>query len=332
MVTRILKELQSDLNNLKNVSHHLNDNNLNPYHLEGDVYSHTMMVLNNLLRNISHPSTELILAVLLHDVGKSITRFVKDDKVYFTGHEGVGFYMANDILKRLEEKFKFDRLKVLKLILGHNLIYINKWHHLDYEDFDFIADMLELISDDRNGRITTIERKFKLGTKKKLATPKEDKEVIIMCAPAGAGKSTYIKNNLKDYFVVSRDEIVEEYGRKKYGNMDYVDLFRKIRENNEQLLIDEFLNEKIKESKNYNKVVIDMTNVANKRQKQFVHSYSKWNRKLVVLNPGFNEIMKRNNSRKIIGKKINEDIIIDMMKKFIYPNTNWFHNIEWVID
>ena len=68
------------------------------YHPEGDVFVHTMLMLEHM----ALPSLELAWSVLLHDVGKPLTRTVGEDGVaHFYGHEHAGAEMAEVILKRL---------------------------------------------------------------------------------------------------------------------------------------------------------------------------------------------------------------------------------------
>jgi len=70
------------------------------YHPEGDVYVHTMMMLERL-----QPGCELSLAlgVLLHDIGKPATfREQSCGKISFHGHDKVGAEMSRVILRRLK--------------------------------------------------------------------------------------------------------------------------------------------------------------------------------------------------------------------------------------
>lgn len=66
------------------------------YHPEGDVYVHTLLVLDKL----EQPSAELALAALLHDVGKPPTQTF-EDRIRFNGHEVVGAEMTEAICRRL---------------------------------------------------------------------------------------------------------------------------------------------------------------------------------------------------------------------------------------
>lgn len=70
------------------------------FHPEGDVYTHTMIMLELL-----EPTAplDLCLATLLHDIGKPATRTVDEDtgRPRFNGHDKIGAEMAGSILRRL---------------------------------------------------------------------------------------------------------------------------------------------------------------------------------------------------------------------------------------
>lgn len=84
------------------------------FHPEGDVWVHTMMMLDSLPE---HPSATLALGVLLHDVGKPPT-FRIAERIRFDGHVEAGVKMAGDILRRL--KFSNDEIaQALALVANH---------------------------------------------------------------------------------------------------------------------------------------------------------------------------------------------------------------------
>jgi poly(A) polymerase len=66
------------------------------FHPEGDVWTHTLLMLDGLRQ----PSPTLAWAVLLHDVAKPTT-FQKTDRIRFNGHAELGAKMAVRILNRL---------------------------------------------------------------------------------------------------------------------------------------------------------------------------------------------------------------------------------------
>jgi len=74
------------------------------FHPEGDVFRHTMIMLDEL----EHPSIDLAYAVLLHDVGKPATASIGPDKstggqrIRFDRHAAVGADMTEVIMRRLK--------------------------------------------------------------------------------------------------------------------------------------------------------------------------------------------------------------------------------------
>lgn len=73
------------------------------YHPEGDVLTHTLIMLDLMIRPVEESpsiSIELALAVLLHDIGKPPT-FTIRDRIRFDNHCFVGMRMAIEIGQRL---------------------------------------------------------------------------------------------------------------------------------------------------------------------------------------------------------------------------------------
>jgi poly(A) polymerase len=85
------------------------------YHPEGDVFVHTLLLLQNLPQPC--PAT-LAWGALLHDVGKPPTFRIAPDRVRFDGHVEVGVKMAEDICRRL--RFSGDDTdQILALVNQH---------------------------------------------------------------------------------------------------------------------------------------------------------------------------------------------------------------------
>lgn len=73
------------------------------WHPEGDVYTHTLMMLDAMGCGEGPISLELALAVLLHDIGKPSCREVDSTgRIRFSGHDKAGAELAGIILKRLK--------------------------------------------------------------------------------------------------------------------------------------------------------------------------------------------------------------------------------------
>lgn len=77
------------------------------FHPEGDVWTHTRLMVSLLPEQVSAP---LILSVLLHDIAKPATYSFdeKAQRIRFSGHEKLGAEMAESILSRL----RFSRREI----------------------------------------------------------------------------------------------------------------------------------------------------------------------------------------------------------------------------
>jgi poly(A) polymerase len=89
------------------------------FHPEGDVWTHTLMMLDGL----ENPTPTLALGVLLHDVGKPRTFSVRE-RIRFDNHVEVGAKMAEEICKRLRLSSR-ETERVIELVR----------HHLRFKDF-----------------------------------------------------------------------------------------------------------------------------------------------------------------------------------------------------
>jgi poly(A) polymerase len=85
------------------------------YHPEGDVFVHTLLLLEKLPAGASKT---LAWGALLHDVGKPSTFRVAPDRIRFDGHAAVGVKMAEAICRRL--RFSNDETdQILALVENH---------------------------------------------------------------------------------------------------------------------------------------------------------------------------------------------------------------------
>ena len=87
------------------------------FHPEGDVFVHTRLMLSLLKDN---PSIELVLGVLLHDIGKPATYSFDEaaDRIRFNGHDKLGGEMSNQILRDL--KFSNSIIEdVVQMVANH---------------------------------------------------------------------------------------------------------------------------------------------------------------------------------------------------------------------
>jgi len=135
-----------------------------PHHCY-DVWNHTLAVINN----IEEQDLELIMAALLHDIGKPFS--YQDEEVrHFHGHPEVSEQMARKILERLKYDQGFIQ-KVCYLVRTHdNKIDIN---FLD-NSYDMIKKRLKLqYADAKAHAPNTVQKRINL-----LDKIKEDLERI----------------------------------------------------------------------------------------------------------------------------------------------------------
>jgi poly(A) polymerase len=85
------------------------------FHPEGDVFVHTMLLLENLPQPC--PMT-LAWGALLHDVGKPPTFRVAPDRIRFDGHVDVGVKMAEEICRGLRFS-NHDTEQIIALVKNH---------------------------------------------------------------------------------------------------------------------------------------------------------------------------------------------------------------------
>jgi len=93
------------------------------YHPEGDVFVHTLLLLEKLGPDASRSvsafvSKTLAWGALLHDVGKPPTFRIAPDRIRFDGHVEVGVKMAAEILRRLRFS-NYETAQILALIENH---------------------------------------------------------------------------------------------------------------------------------------------------------------------------------------------------------------------
>jgi poly(A) polymerase len=107
--SRLLREVLPEISTMKGVQQPPE------FHPEGDVFVHTLMLLENL--PCPCPPT-LAWGALLHDVGKPATFRVAPDRIRFDNHVNVGVKIAEEICERLRFS-NHDAAQVLALVENH---------------------------------------------------------------------------------------------------------------------------------------------------------------------------------------------------------------------
>lgn len=127
------------------------------YHPEGDVFVHTLLLLDKLV----DPTPELALAALLHDVGKPPTQTF-EDRIRFNYHEKVGAGMAESICRRLRlSRRTTDRVRWLveqhmRLRWLPEMRESRRRRFVREEGFDELVELCRLDSLASHGDLSTI--------------------------------------------------------------------------------------------------------------------------------------------------------------------------------
>lgn len=308
-------------------THHFSEERLNPYHLEGSIFTHSLMVC--LMAENTSLSRSNKIACLLHDIGKPACRTVSEDRqrVHFIGHEGYSAHMSIDIMKDFgltaheiihnfqiiamhTDPFKMDSEALMSRCFRNHKLYID----------------LKTVSEcDHKGRFCQdISHGRELSSKKqKLVTQDSyENEVIVLVGLPCSGKST-VREEYPNHEVISRDDIIEEIGE----GSNYSEKWNSV----DQKEVDKLLIKRKKDLISQKKdVIIDMTNLTRKsRRKRLSMFPASYKRKAIVCLTGLKEIKRRNEARRKEGKFINWDVFERMMKTTYPPLFDEFEHIDW---
>ncbi len=330
---------------MKDAQHHYDETLLNPYHLEGDVFTHTMMVCL-MAREVAPDNDVVRWSSLLHDIGKPGARRINDEtkRVAFHGHEGLSSFMAIDILNKAEIPLK-DKIMIHKLVALHGELF-----HFVKSDGTIKGDIMETFKGEREllenltyqvwadsfgrfweaGRVTNItndlpdhfrpiidQLSYGIQPMKNTGNP----QLMVLVGPPCSGKSTWIANNANGAVVISRDALVEEVGAKR--GLNYNEAFKFLNANKDvsDAEVDGVLNTTIADARNAGvSVVIDMTNMSKKGRRRWINEFAKYDKKAVVFLTGFEELKKRNKNRaNLTGKYIPGHVLEDMCIRYSLP-------------
>lgn len=344
---------------MKEAQHHYDETLLNPYHIEGDVFTHTMMVC--LMARTVAPDNDLVRwSSLLHDIGKPGARRINDEtkRVSFHGHEGLSSFMAIDILNKTDIPVA-DKIMIHKLVAMHGELF-----HFVKSDGTIKSDILETFKGERallenltyqvwadsfgrfweSGRVTNIstdlpdhfrpiieQLSYGVQPMKNTGNPK----LTVLVGPPCAGKSSYIAKHFNGMDVISRDALVEAAGAKR--GLNYSEAFKFLNANKavSDEEVDGVMNTQITSIRQNNKsVVIDMTNMSKKGRRRWTSEFAKYDKSAVVFLTGFEELKKRNKIRaEKTGKYIPSHVLQDMCIRYSMPTyAEGFNDIQFLLN
>jgi predicted kinase len=320
---------------MKAADHHYSINDQNVYHLESDVFTHTMMVC--LLAEMFKVSPLAQMACLLHDVGKplSLERVDETRRTRFFGHEGISVFVGLDYLNH-HNFSNSELLHLVQLVSLHTVLFkLVKPTATIQKDLlarfvgnkKLLQDLIMVSKCDALGRFTAPELKEEFPKENIDSFLKEtvdqisevqprvtNKLVTVLVGPPMAGKSTWLKENRGDSLVICRDDLILEMA----GTKDYNAAFRSL----DQDVVDkEFEKRKIEAIKTGRDVIFDLTHMSVRSRRRSLAAFSKqYKKRAVVFYTAYEELLRRNEERvKSESKSISEYTLKTLMGAFMTP-------------
>jgi len=351
LVTWFIKNEPNKYKDMLQSNHAVDIHQPNIFHCEGTCWTHVMMVMTWIEAQKDKYSQDdyivLITSALLHDTGKpncQETMPANADKPIrnsFKGHEGVSSFFAVGVLKKLQKEFPeiyTEEIieKIIKVVSLHGT-YID-----ETSDIHFLRD--EFRKADKNGAIRLVdEGLYSQYEKRKFLKPtaqEPGKYLTVLVGLPNSGKSTIrtaMQKRDKRLFVVSRDDLLEDFYQRKTGEIkDYNTMYTFLHED------DTLLKEFTKEfedllnsiAKNKSDILIDMTQLSLSSRRKMLNHFPKFHKKAIVVMTDNSELFRRNDKRyQETGKFISRTVIENMMTSFTFPVLEeGFDEMELVIN
>ncbi len=329
---------------MRNSSHHYDHLHLNPWHLEGDVWTHTLLVLQHYAQTGTDDSC-IGLTALLHDIGKpsAAKRLAHKQRVVFKGHESRSAWMAWGLLQNPSLGLtQAQKVRIFSLIALHGVLYQEPFAHRDhgldavlikaaFSGFGaaFWQQLVAQNANDAAGQVTfNPQNKADLAALKDViedvpprlligATPSpQSPSMVLMVGIPGSGKTTHIRQHYAQYRHLSRDALLLEMT----NTQDYRLAWQRQEEQQLSARIDAALQQQVRDAiAARESVVIDMTNLSrNSRQKWFGLCPVDYHRQCDVLLVSDNTIWQRNRQRPVT-RQLPKAVLDEMLSRFEHP-------------
>lgn len=337
------------VNAMRKTSHHFSAEQLNPWHLEGDVWVHTMLVLQAYVRSEKTPDSCLGLTALLHDIGKPAAAKVLHhrQRVVFQGHESYSAWIAWGLLQdEVLGLSRAEQCRIFSLIALHGCLY-SGWFSDDnsvrnaqliaaFSGFgqDFWHQLLAQIDNDTHGQITLnpnnkneLQQLNQLQMQPQPKTQSDSIPIVFFIGLPGSGKTTY-RRHYEGYTIIARDDVLHQITGE--------DRYRKAwqRQEDEQLSprIEQELERQFQQALAQNKpIVMDLTNLSRKARKRWLTQLpSQYRAQALIFLASEADIWQRNHQRQ--DKSLPNDVLHDMLLRFEHPLFDEFELIDYVVD
>lgn len=355
MIKWFIKNYPDYVTKMRECSYH-HGSYMNLHHLEGDVWSHTMLSFSKGLN--FGVSKIILLSLLLHDIGRIKTRHIqKDGSLFFGDFEGVSCFIALEILNALPLTDN-EKVRTLKVIMHqYDVIDFVKYNEIGWNEFALryrydeilLKDLFSYVKCDLFGRfidktkakyydldnMLTYEKKASLiDIKMPPSKDKDKKELYIIVGLPCSQKTSWIKENFLDAHIISRDSVVSEVGKKH--NVFTFDEASYLEDTNESVANEVDVLYKQLIDKGYKTdlpVIIDNTSVTVSKRKKWIQRYKDThNINAVVFLKSYSDVMQCNNNRSLNeNKTVNENVMLKQMINFKFPLLNeGFCDIKYI--
>ncbi len=355
MIQWFIQNFPQDIERMRNCSYHSNKSK-NLHHLEGDVWSHTLLSYS---KGIDFGvSKTILLALMLHDRGRIYTRYIneKKDTVHFGDFEGVSCFTALEVLNNLHLS-NTEKVRILQIIMHqYTVIDFVKYDEMSWENFvdnfqydeELLQDLFSYVKCDLFGRIIDSRKEgyydlkkiqsYELKSTTLLPSTKDintkQGDVYILIGLPCSGKSTWRSEFHSDAFVVSRDLCIDTIG-KKYMK-DTHDEAYSLQDENEEIdkEVNTLFNARLKESYLTQKhIIIDNLSLGLKDRAKWIKLYkTTHNIHAILFLKSFGDILDCDNKRSLReNKTIGKTLFLKHMMKFRFPLINeGFDSIEYI--
>ena len=358
MVNWFQLEFPDIVKKMQEATHHYDAQTLNPYHVEGSVWAHTMMVCL-MAKHFANTHDLVRWSALLHDIGKpvALVKNHENKRVSFHGHEGLSAFMALDVLDKTTMTTP-QKILIHKIIACHGdlfrfiksdgtiksditQVYAGERELLENLVFQVMVDSVGRFWQD--GKCENIEPQFPTQFESVIASlsygiqPMKhtgNPQLTVLVGPPCAGKSTYVQNNVTNTKIISRDDLVDIAGARR--GLNYTETFKFLASNKDvcDREVDQVFEQGVRDAKQSGMdVLVDMTCMSKKSRRRWINEFHNHDKKAVVFLAGFETLHHRNKIRAHTGGKfIPERVLQDMCLRYSLPMySEGFNEIDFVV-
>jgi len=298
-------------------TNHCIDPKEHPYHLEDSVWTHTMMVMQQVLNlNVKFETyRKLQIVALLHDIGKVNAFRIDNNKYYFKGHEGLSTQIAFDILIKMRQCNILSDLNDQDM---KEILSVISLHNVKYDDLKYSELHSNFIKCDRLGSISVnIQDEIEYPNRKYIVSnTKGNRELIIIHGKPYSGK-TYYSKQFTDHHVIDYNQELSNFYDK--FNNKFVTFNEKNNwvMSNKKSEFNKYFEKRLLKAREHDKVCLVVSAPTLKSRRYLINIFQLFKIHIITL-LCTNELIKERRLNRI-GNLINDKELFEYDKSFIMP-------------